>query len=40
MSCFMTHFERLWRVGVNLEQGVEKLAKVVNGGFDGEILHT
>jgi hypothetical protein len=31
----MTHFERLWHVGINLEQGVEKLAKIGNGGSDG-----
>jgi hypothetical protein len=31
----MTHFERLWHVGIKVEQGVEKLAKSGNGGSDG-----
>ncbi|KAH6677740.1 hypothetical protein B0J14DRAFT_475006, partial [Halenospora varia] len=31
----MTHWERLWHVGIILEQGVEKLAKVGDGGSDG-----
>jgi hypothetical protein len=31
----MTHFERLWKVGIKVEQGVEKLAKIGNGGPDG-----
>ena len=31
----MTHFERLWHVGTKVEQGVEKLAKIENGGSDG-----
>jgi len=31
----MTHFERLWHVGIKVEQGVEKLAKIGDGGSDG-----
>jgi len=31
----MTHFERLWQVGIKLEQGVERLAKIGNGESDG-----
>jgi hypothetical protein len=31
----MTHFERLWRVGIKVEQGMEKLAKIDNGKSDG-----
>ena len=30
----MTHFERLWHVGIKAGQGVEKLAKIENGGSD------
>jgi len=33
----MTHFERLWQVGIKLEEGVEKLAKIEDGGSDGII---
>lgn len=33
----MTHFERLWHVGIKVEQGVEKLAKIGDGGSDGII---
>lgn len=31
----MTHFERLWHLGINLDQGMEKLAKIENGASDG-----
>ena len=31
----MTHYERLWHVGFKVEQGVEKLAKIGDGGSDG-----
>jgi hypothetical protein len=31
----MTHWERLWHVGSEVEQGVEKLAKVGDGGSGG-----
>jgi hypothetical protein len=31
----MTHFERLWHVGIREEHGVERLAKVGDGGSDG-----
>lgn len=31
----MTHFERLWHVGIKKEHGVEKLAKIGDGGTDG-----
>jgi hypothetical protein len=31
----MTHFERLWHVRINLEQGAEKLVKIGDGGSDG-----
>jgi len=31
----MTHFERLWHVGIKEEKGVEKLAKIGDGGSDG-----
>ena len=31
----MTHFERLWHVGIKVEQGVEKLAKIEDGGSGG-----
>jgi hypothetical protein len=31
----MTHYERLWYVGINLEQGVERLAKIGNGESHG-----
>jgi hypothetical protein len=31
----MTHFERLWPVGMKLERGVENLAKVEGGSTDG-----
>ncbi|KAF2803367.1 uncharacterized protein BDZ99DRAFT_468324 [Mytilinidion resinicola] len=31
----MTHFERLWHVGIKKEHGVEKLAKIGDGGNDG-----
>jgi len=33
----MTHYERLWRVGVREEQGVERLAKVGDGSADGMV---
>ena len=33
----MTHFERLWHVGIKVEKGVEKLAKIENGESDGII---
>ena len=32
---FMTHFERLWHVGIKVEQEVEKLAKIGYEGSDG-----
>ena len=28
----MTHFERLWHVGIEVERGVKKLAKIGDGG--------
>ena len=31
----MTHYESLWQVGIKVEQGVEKLAKIENGESDG-----
>jgi hypothetical protein len=31
----MTHYERLWHVGIKVEEGVEKLAKIGDGGSDG-----
>jgi len=31
----MTHFERMWHVGIKVEHGVEKLAKIGDGGSDG-----
>ena len=31
----MTHYERLWHVGMKEEEGVEKLAKIKEGGSDG-----
>ncbi len=33
----MTHFERLWHVGIKVEQGVEKLAKIGDGGSAGTV---
>ncbi|KAL9632169.1 MAG: hypothetical protein Q9164_005490 [Protoblastenia rupestris] len=33
----MTHFERLWHVGIKVEQGVEKLAKIEDGGSNGVV---
>lgn len=33
----MTHFERLWHVGARIERGVEKLAKIGDGGSDGTV---
>ncbi|KAL8786511.1 MAG: hypothetical protein Q9213_002738 [Squamulea squamosa] len=34
----MTHYERLWHVGIKAEQGVEKLAKIEDGGSDRIVL--
>ena len=37
----MTHYESLWQVGIKVEQGVEKLAKIENGkvmGSGGSLL--
>jgi len=31
----MTHFERLWNVGIKVERGVDKLAKIDNEKSDG-----
>jgi hypothetical protein len=31
----MTHFERLWHVGIKNEKGVERLAKIGDGANDG-----
>ncbi len=31
----MMHYERLWHVGIKAEQGVEKLAKIGDGGSGG-----
>jgi len=31
----MTHWEKLWHVGIRVEQEVEKLVKCENGGSDG-----
>ena len=31
----MTHHERLWHVGIKVDQGVEKLAKIGDGGSAG-----
>ena len=31
----MTHFDKLWHVGVKTEANVEKLAKIAEGGSDG-----
>jgi len=31
----MTHFERLWQVGIKVEQSGERLAKIENGETDG-----
>lgn len=31
----MTHWERLWHVGIKVEDGVEKLAKIGDGGANG-----
>lgn len=31
----MMHYERLWHVGIKVEQGVEKLAKMGDGGSGG-----
>ena len=33
----MTHFERLWHVGIKIEHGVERIAKIGDGGSDGII---
>ena len=33
----MTHWERLWHVGIKVEQGVEKLAKIEEGASDGMV---
>ena len=33
----MTHYERLWHVGLKHEQSVEKLAKIGDGGSNGII---
>jgi len=33
----MTHFERLWHVGMKVENGIDKLAKIGDGGSDGII---
>ena len=33
----MTHYERLWHVGLKVEQGVEKLAKIGDEGSDGMV---
>jgi len=30
----MTHYERLWQVGIKVEQGVSRLAKIGEGGPD------
>ncbi len=34
----MTHYERLWHVGIEWEQDVGKLAKIGNGASDGIVL--
>lgn len=34
----MTHWERLWHVGIKMEEGVEKLAKIGEGSSDGIVL--
>ena len=36
----MTHYERLWHVGIAVEEGVEKLAKIEEGsdGMDWEFV--
>ena len=31
----MTHFERLWHVGITVDQEMEKLTKIGDGGSDG-----
>lgn len=31
----MTHYENLWHVGIKVEQGVKKLAKIGDGGSFG-----
>ena len=31
----MTHFEKLWPVGIKVQQGVETLAKIENEVSDG-----
>ena len=33
----MTHHDRLWHVGIKVEQGVEKLAKIGDGGSGGMV---
>lgn len=30
----MTHYDKLWHVGIKVEDGVEKLAKIEEGGVD------
>ena len=30
----MTHYDRLWHVGIKVEEGVEKLAKIGDGASD------
>ena len=33
----MTHYDRLWHVGIKTEQGVETLAKIADGASDGMV---
>ena len=33
----MTHWDRLWKVGVKMDEGVEKLGRIGDGG-DGGIV--
>jgi hypothetical protein len=33
----MTHFERLWHVGVRMDMGTQRLAKLGDGAADGEV---
>ncbi|KAF2664195.1 hypothetical protein BT63DRAFT_103099 [Microthyrium microscopicum] len=34
----MTHFERLWHVGIKMERGIERLAKIGHGEDDGMVF--
>ena len=36
----MTHWERLWQVGITMERGLERLAKIGEAGIVWEFVKT